>query len=338
MPTLDLTNGISVVIPFYNEGANTLKASQAIHKALSESGLQFQILVVDDGSTDGISRRDFTEDITYIQKKHSGRIETRLTGLREAKYQNVLFIDARVWVEEKSMVSLLEEIEKNPTSRFWNGRVVLKYSSALASIWETLVGIGWRRISENETVKFDIKNFDRFPKGTGFFLASKNDWLHAFDKLKGLENSKLPVSDDTKLLREFARIGEIWVSGRVSAQYVSRESFSAFSKNCVYRGQTFVDSYWHSPTIFGKLVRWLFPLTIFLIALTSLITGLIGLVILTIGISFSTIGIFLLFSLKSWKSFPRAIKESLVIIPLIGFFAFGFAKSYVLGFQSRQNS
>jgi glycosyltransferase involved in cell wall biosynthesis len=58
----------------------------------------FEIIVVDDGSTDEITGSSFSEEIRYIRKEHSGRIETRLRGLQEAKYPYVLFIDARVWI------------------------------------------------------------------------------------------------------------------------------------------------------------------------------------------------------------------------------------------------
>ena len=338
MPTLDLTNGLSVIIPFYNEGDNTVKAAKAAEEALAKTKLPFEILVVDDGSTDGANKKDFPENMIYIRKDHSGRVDTRLTGLKESRYENVLFVDARVWLHAGSLVNLVSEVEKNPNSTFWNGHLVMSHLSPLSSIWETLVGVGWRRISENETVKFGIEEFDRFPKGTGFFLASKTNWLYAFNKLKSVENLKLEISDDTKLLREFAKIGQIWISGKVSAQYVSRTTFKAFSRNCFYRGQTFVDSYWNSPTIFGKLVRWLFPLSICLAVLTFFFSGLASLFLLIFGSTFFLIGVFFLFSLKSWKNTSRAMKESLTLVPLIYFFAVGFAKSYVLGFRLRQNS
>ena len=338
MPTLDLNNGLSVVIPFYNEGDNTVKAAKAAEKALAKIKLPFEILVVDDGSTDGVNKRDFPESVIYIRKNHSGRVDTRLTGLKESRYENVLFVDARVWLHAESLASLISEIEKNPNSAFWNGHLVMNHLSPLSSIWETLVGVGWKRISENETVKFGIEEFDRYPKGTGFFLASRTHWLHAFNKLKSVENLKLEISDDTKLLREFAQIGQIWISGKVSAQYVSRTTFKAFSRNCFYRGQTFVDSYWNSPTIFGKLVRWLFPFTISLAVLTFFFSGLTSLFFLVFGSTFFAIGAFFLFSLKSWKNTTRAMKESLTLAPLICFFAAGFAKSYVLGLRLRQNS
>jgi glycosyltransferase involved in cell wall biosynthesis len=81
VPTLDLTNGLSVVIPFYNEGDNTVKAAKAAEDALAKTKLPFEILVVDDGSTDGADKNDFPGCTIYIRKDHSGRVDTRLTGL-----------------------------------------------------------------------------------------------------------------------------------------------------------------------------------------------------------------------------------------------------------------
>ena len=338
MTTFNLENGISVVIPFFNEGINTSKSVEAIIEAASQISVPFEIIAVDDGSTDGISKVNLPPETIYIRKPHSGRLQTRLRGLEEAKYEQVLFIDARVRIEKASLKNLQFLIEQNPGTRFWNGYVTLNNPSPFSTIWETLVGVGWKRISPHETTKYGLGDFDRFPKGTGFFLALKSDWIEAFSKVKNSDESSIPISDDTKILRNFAKKDYIWISGRVSASYVGRTSFRSFLKNCFYRGQTFVDSYWDSPTIFGKLVKASFPTGVGLMAVSIFIGGVKGGIFLILGsVEVGAASIFL-YSLKTWKSFPRALKESLAAIPLLLLFGTGFARAYVLGFRSRWNS
>ena len=338
MAILDLSRGLSVVIPFFNEGSNTVRATKAVKSALGMINHPFEIIVVDDGSTDEITGSSFSEEIRYIRKEHSGRIETRLRGLQEAKYPYVLFIDARVWINEESLINLNHLIQQYPDSRFWNGHVVLNPTSPLSSIWETLVGVGWRRISRFETVKFGIEEFDDFPKGTGFFLASKGDWINAFSKIANSKSSKVQISDDTKLLREFARTSDIWISGQVSALYNSRDSINSFVQNCFYRGQTFVDSYWESPTRFGRLVRWSFPISIVLLAISAIQDLWFGPLGMVIAFLLICMGLLFIYSFKEWRSVKRAFRETVVLPALILFFGFGFVRAYVLGFQSRRNA
>jgi glycosyltransferase involved in cell wall biosynthesis len=338
MATLDLQNGLSIVIPFYNEGQNTSKSIEAILEGAKEISFPYEVIAVDDGSTDGIFQENLPKETLYIKKIHTGRLETRLKGLEAAKFQNVLFIDARVWVERVSFKNLNLLIHQNPKSRFWNGHVVLNSTSPLNTIWETLVGVGWKRIAPNETTKYGVNDFDRYPKGTGFFLALKSDWLEAFTKIQKTENSRLPISDDTKLIREFAQKDEIWISGKVSARYFGRTSLKGFLKNSYYRGQTFVDSYWGSTAIFGKLVRSSIPAGLFFIITSLLIAGIKGAIFLAASVVTLCIASLFLYSFKCWKSLPRAVKESIVAIPLLFFFGIGFVRAYVLGFRSRLNS
>jgi glycosyltransferase involved in cell wall biosynthesis len=338
MAPVDLKKGLSIVIPFYNEGSNTSKSVEAILEAGAQASFPFEVIAVDDGSTDNFSQNNLPEKTIYIKKNHSGRLETRMKGIDAAKFQNVLFIDARVWLERDSLENLNLLIEENPNSRFWNGHVMLTSKSPINTIWETLVGVGWKRIARNETTRYGLSDFDRYPKGTGFFLANKSDWLEAFAKIQKNDNSNLPISDDTKLLREFAKKDEIWISGKVSAKYSGRSTLRGFLKNSYYRGQTFVDSYWKSPTVFGKLVKSSLPLGIGLACASVFLEGVKGGILLGFGFVLLSSASFFLYSLKSWKSFSRACKESALIIPLLLIFSAGFVKAYVLGFRSRLNS
>ena len=44
---------ITVVIPVYNEESQICENISVIRKCLAETGMEFMILLVDDGSTDG---------------------------------------------------------------------------------------------------------------------------------------------------------------------------------------------------------------------------------------------------------------------------------------------
>jgi glycosyltransferase involved in cell wall biosynthesis len=339
MENLQLDAGLSIIIPFYNEGQNTRKSVDFALDALEEIGAPWEIIVVNDGSNDGISRTDFPTTVKYLEHEHSGRFKTRYLGLIESKYPNILFIDARVWLDRKSLKNLTILLAENPTSKYWNGYINTNNKElAIVSIWETLVMIGWKRgFSQSETIHFGLAEFDRYPKGTTLFLAPKEDFIEAFQKLESFQQKASPVSDDTKLLRLLSENGDIWINRKFSAEYQPRTTFSKFLRNAFYRGQTFVDSYWESPTIFGKLVKFSLPLGITLLSTSIFFGGLKSGGILAMGTVLLSSACLFLHSFNCWKRLPRACKESAVAIPLLFFFGAGFVKAYLLGFLSRLN-
>jgi len=199
--------------------------------------------------------------------------------------------------------------------------------------------IGWEKgINSQETINYGLDDFDRYPKGTGLFLAQKTDWLNAFKKVDLRQSWIAPISDDTKLLRILASEGEIWIDHKFSAEYEPRTRMTKFIKNGFYRGRTFVDSYWESPTIFGFLVKTIIPA--FLIAQVTvtkfadfpklMLTNLTLLAAVTIS--------FFTYSWRHWRNLNRATRESLVLVPLIFSFGFGFliAYSFVLSKNLRR--
>lgn len=84
---------ISVVIPSYN-CANYL--AYAIESALSQSYVQTEIIVVDDGSTDNTKEvvRKYNGRIKYIHQDNKGLPGARNRGITEASGQFIAFLDA----------------------------------------------------------------------------------------------------------------------------------------------------------------------------------------------------------------------------------------------------
>lgn len=273
-------------------------------------------------------------------KEHSGRIETIVRGIELAKFKNVLVLGARVRLRPDSLVNLSNLIESHSGARFWNGMVyLLRTDLPHVSIWETLIKVGWNRGLSSEGVQnYGLEDFDLYPKGSGLFVAAKGDWLNGFNQLKEYAaSSKVVISDDTRLIRGFAESSNIWFSKDFAADYKPRTNFKLFLKNGFHRGTTFVDSYWDSQTIFGKLVRWSLPIASSSIGMSFFVGGFKGIAataILTLALALAA---FFIYCLKSWHSPWRAITESIVLIPLLICFGVAFSRAYVFGFQSRRS-
>ena len=90
---------ISVIIPTYNRADFILKAIKSIQ---NQSVHVKQIIVVDDGSTDGTKELLKNQDITYIYQKNSGVSSARNQGIKKAKYEWIAFLDSDdIWHRDK---------------------------------------------------------------------------------------------------------------------------------------------------------------------------------------------------------------------------------------------
>jgi len=84
---------ISVIIPAHNAGQYIERAIQSV---LKQTRATDEIIVVDDGSTDGTAEtvRRFADNVKLIQQDKAGVSATRNAGIREATCEWIAFLDA----------------------------------------------------------------------------------------------------------------------------------------------------------------------------------------------------------------------------------------------------
>lgn len=88
-----MTPKLSVIIPVYN-GANYI--CQAIDSVLNQVGVETEVIVVNDGSTDDLIYRlaPYGSDISLYSIKHSGLSAARNYGLKRVSSEYVMFLDS----------------------------------------------------------------------------------------------------------------------------------------------------------------------------------------------------------------------------------------------------
>lgn len=108
---------ISVIIPAYN-ASKTIK--KAIKSVLAQTCTDFELIIVDDGSTDNtytlcqkFSNTD--ERIRVVYQENKGSIQARFTGIKQAKGEYIFFLDADDWISPDALKKLLV-VSENQTA------------------------------------------------------------------------------------------------------------------------------------------------------------------------------------------------------------------------------
>lgn len=142
---------ISIVIPAYN-AAPFLKTS--IQSALDQRDVEYEVIVVDDGSTDETAAvlTDFTDisQLQIVRHENRGPSASRNTALQLAKGEYVGFLDADdLWNPMKAAahIALMETSPNLDLTYSW---------------WQVIDEIG------NPTGRFNITPIERLPAGATF--------------------------------------------------------------------------------------------------------------------------------------------------------------------------
>lgn len=106
---------LSIIIPAYNAEEYICRCLDSV---VNLDIKEYEIIVVDDGSTDGTSKRvvDYpSEHIRLVSKENGGLRSARISGLAEATGKYISFVDSDDWVDDgvyECFVSKLDECEK----------------------------------------------------------------------------------------------------------------------------------------------------------------------------------------------------------------------------------
>jgi len=245
---------ISVVIPVYNAATWLPETLKSLRAAMQKTSFAYEIIVVDDGSTDDISglfAKTKNNDTILIQQENQGRYLARKTGVERGIGKYVLFIDARVHIRVASLKFLENELMKNADESVWNGHVYVVLDSNYAGFMDVLAKVGWWKYFKNpRRTNYRLEDFDIYPKGTTCFFAPRLLLLDTFmdfeSQTKDIKNS----SDDTHLIRIIAGEKSINIDPEFSCDYYSRSNIKQVPKHAYNRGKFFVDGFLRPGTRF----------------------------------------------------------------------------------------
>jgi glycosyltransferase involved in cell wall biosynthesis len=260
---------LSVVIPAHNEAAHIRATLESLLTSSARSGFELEIVVVDDGSTDGtasVVREALAGRLVGLQileQPNLGRFAARRRGLEHAAADDVLLLDARVRLDAGALPFIHERAERG--ERVWNGDVRVEGDNALGDFWRLLAELAWRDyFDEPRTTTFGIAEFDRYPKGTGCFFAPRALLVWAFEQFTTRYDDVRFANDDTPVLRALAGREPIGISPSFSCAYSPRTSLSRFVRHSVHRGVVFLDGHGTPDSRFFPVVVGFYPASVLL--------------------------------------------------------------------------
>jgi len=238
-------------MPAYNEGTWVRRALDALEVSAARAGWPLEVVVIDDGSTDpeSLSVLDEVDRRPYVRVEHqanTGRFAARAAGLEAVTADLVLLLDARVEVAPESLQRLRAAVDRGDL--VWNYDVVPGSRDLRALFWTGITKVWWRDyFRHRRPIAFGLEDFDRYPKGTGAFLAPRELLRAAAGSFESHFADASLASDDTRLLRTVAEARPIHLSPEVLCTHHAKSGRGSWSRQCYYRGTTFVDGYLADP-------------------------------------------------------------------------------------------
>ena len=125
---------VSIVIPTYNRKPILEKCLVALeNQKLNENTSNYEIIVVDDGSTDGTSswikkNKAKFPHVVLLQQEHGGPALGRNLGVIKSKYEIIIFIDSDLIVLDDFIIRHIDKLliywSKNNKKCFTYGSVI----------------------------------------------------------------------------------------------------------------------------------------------------------------------------------------------------------------------
>lgn len=122
---------ISIVIPLYNK-QNAIKTT--LLSVLGQSYIHYEVIVVDDGSTDRSTQQvlDIKDDrIRLIQKENCGVSSARNRGIQAAKYEYIALLDGDDLWEKNYLEEQVKLINDFPEAKMWGVNFAETYSGKI---------------------------------------------------------------------------------------------------------------------------------------------------------------------------------------------------------------
>ena len=134
---------ISIIIPFFNEEENLPTLIKHLIEVCKKISREYEIVLVDDGSTDNSESRIQNSELfitkkirLFSHKKRQGKGEALNTGVKEAKGNIIVFMDADLQDDPEDLPKFLKKIDEG--FDFVNGIRIGRKDNLIIKTYSTL--------------------------------------------------------------------------------------------------------------------------------------------------------------------------------------------------------
>src|SRR5450830_1711225 len=113
-----MNNKISIIIPTWNEEGNIKFLIEHIDWELKQNNIEYEIIVIDDHSTDQTQKivgsiKNLYPVSLHVKKGNQGKAQSLLEGFSLAKYDLICMIDADLQYPPEVIPQMIEKISDN---------------------------------------------------------------------------------------------------------------------------------------------------------------------------------------------------------------------------------
>jgi glycosyltransferase involved in cell wall biosynthesis len=218
-----MTTSLSFIVPAYNEAALLGSTLNAIHAAARALELPFEVIVVDDASTDATAAIARSHGVRVVSVNARKISATRNAGAREARGDGLIFVDADTLLTEPVLRAAVAALRAGAVG----GGCVVHFEGRLPLYGRALI--------------FLVAPLYRaLGLAAGCFLFCTRD---AFEAVGGFDES-LFAAEEAVLSRSLARLGRFVVlraavttSGRKLRGYTATEVMGTLARLALSGGR-----------------------------------------------------------------------------------------------------
>jgi glycosyltransferase involved in cell wall biosynthesis len=110
---------------------------RAIQESAREAGLEYEVIVVDDASTDGTGEIARDLGVRVVRVNHRQIAATRNSGAREARGERIFFVDADTTINARVVAAAMRQMDRGAVgggAPFWAEGAVPLYAKVIAQV------------------------------------------------------------------------------------------------------------------------------------------------------------------------------------------------------------
>ena len=186
---VNLNNTYSIILPTYNEAGHIQSLIKDIHNIFSEKNIQFEIIIVDDGSKDGTIEKINQSKISLNNLKliirnnlKNSLVDSLNDGINQSKFEYIIWLDADYSHPPNYINEMINKINENNYDLIFFSRFLKESKRYFQNEKHSAQTIDKLSIYLNKICNFFLYK-DLYDYTSGFILIKKNFLKN--HKLKG---------------------------------------------------------------------------------------------------------------------------------------------------------